>query len=101
MPLVIPSRKFSSDGSAITTLYLLCSVLVWVIVKNRVDISGLAVIVIVEALSVKKIVEGSSVCVIFKTDVSADKVIISELRKVVVINSEVIKVDAGSVVVSI
>lgn len=70
-------------------------------VKNCVDTSGLAVIVIVEALSVKKTVEGSSVCVIFKTDVSADKVIMSELRKVVVINSEVINVEAGSVFVSI
>lgn len=70
-------------------------------VKNCVDISGLAVIVIVEALSVRKTVEGSSVSVIFKTDVSADKVIMPELRKVVVINSEVMKVEAGSVFVSI
>jgi hypothetical protein len=70
-------------------------------VKNCVDISGLAVIVIVEALSVRKTVEGSSVSVIFKTDVSADKVIMSELMKVVVINSEVMKVEAGSVFVSI
>ena len=70
-------------------------------VKNCVDISGLAVIVIVVALSVRKTVEGSSVSVIFKTDVSADKVIMSELRKVVVINSEVMKVEAGSVFVSI
>jgi len=69
-------------------------------VKNWVEISGLAVIVIVDALSVKNTVDGSSVCVMFKTDVSADKVMMSELRKVVVINSEVIKVDAGSVVVS-
>ena len=70
-------------------------------VKNCVDIPGLAVIVIVDALSVKKTVEGSSVCVMLKTDVSADKVTMSELRNVVVINSEVINVEAGSVVVSI
>ena len=70
-------------------------------VKNCVDISGLAVIVIVEALRVKKTVEGSRVCVIFRTDVSADKVIMSELKKVVVMNSEVINVEAGSVFVSI
>ena len=70
-------------------------------VKNCVDISGLAVIVIVEALRVKKTVEGSRVCAIFRTDVSADRVIISELRKVVVMNSEVINVEAGSVFVSI
>ena len=38
---------------------------------------------------------------IFNTDVSADKVTTSELRKVVVINSEVTKVEAASVVVCI
>ena len=64
-------------------------------------VSGLAVIVIVDALSVKKAVEGSSVCVMFNTVVSADSVMISELRKVVVMNSDVTNVDAGSVVVSI
>lgn len=48
------------------------SALVWVIVKNCVEISGLAVIVIVDALSVRNTVEGSSVCVMFKIDVSAD-----------------------------
>lgn len=69
------------------------------IVRNCV--SGLAVIVIVDALSVKKTVDGSRVCVIFNTVVSADSVTISELRKVVVINSDVTKVEAGSVVVSI
>lgn len=37
----------------------------------------------------------------FKTDVSADKVTMSELMKVVVINSEVMKVEAESVVVCI
>lgn len=58
-------------------------------------------IVIVDALRVKKTVEGSSVCVTFRTDGSADKVIMSELRKVVVMNSEVINVEAGSVFVSI
>jgi hypothetical protein len=80
---------------------LLGSVLICVIVKNYVDICGLAVIVIVDALSVKNTVEGSSVCVKFKTDISADSVIISELKKVVVMISDVTKVEPGSVVVSI
>lgn len=71
------------------------------IVKNCVETSGLAVIVMVDALSVKKTVEGSSVCVMLNTEVSADKVRTAELRKVVVMYSEVMKVDAGSVVVSI
>jgi hypothetical protein len=37
----------------------------------------------------------------FKTDISADSVIISELKKVVVMISDVTKVEPGSVVVSI
>jgi hypothetical protein len=57
--------------------------------------------VIVDALSVKNTVEGLSVCDIFKTDVSADSVMIFELKKVVVINPDVTKVEPGSVVVSI
>lgn len=56
---------------------------------------------IVEALSVRNTVEGSSVCVMFKIDVSADKVTTPELRNVVVMSSDVINVEAGSVVVSI
>jgi hypothetical protein len=70
-------------------------------VKNCVETSGLAVMVMVDALRVRKTVEGSRVCVMFNRDVSADKVMISELRNVVVINSEVMNVEPGSVVVSI
>ena len=58
-------------------------------------------IVMVDALSVKKTVEGSSVCVMLNTEVSAERVRTAELRKVVVMNSDVMKVEAGSVVVSI
>jgi hypothetical protein len=76
-------------------------VLIWVIVKNCVETSGLAVIVIVDALSVRNTVEGSRVCVMFITDVSADNVTTSELRNVVVMKSDVMKVEPGSVVVSI
>jgi hypothetical protein len=81
----------------ITRINLLGSVLVCVVVKNCVDICGFAAMVIVDALSVKNTVEESSVCVIF----SADSVMISELKEVVVINSDVTNVEPGSVVVSI
>jgi hypothetical protein len=80
---------------------LLGSVLICVIVKNCVDNCGLAVTVIVDALSVKNTVEGSSVCVIFSVIFSADSVMISDLKKVVVISSDVTNVEPGSVVVSI
>lgn len=90
--------RFSSISMLI---HLLGSVLICVIVRNCVEISGLTVIVIVEALSVKNTVEGSRVCVIFRMEVSADKVTTSELKKVVVMNSDVTNVDAGRVVVSI
>lgn len=86
-------------SSMLLLLHLLGSLLIWVIVKNCVETSGLAVIVIVEALSVKNTVEGSRVCVRFKMEVCADRVTISELRKVVVMNSEVTNVEAGRVVV--
>jgi hypothetical protein len=97
------SERDGSIGPSKKSLMMnsLGSVLICVIVKNCVEICGLAVIVIVDALSVKNTVEGSSVCVKFKTDVSADSVIISELKKVVVMILDVTKVEPGNVVVSI
>lgn len=56
--------------------------------------------VIVDALRVKKTVEGSRVCVMLRTVVSADNVMTSELSRVVVRTSDVTKVDPGRVVVS-
>lgn len=64
------------------------------IVKYWIETSGLAVIVM-------NTVEGSRVWVTFKSDGSADKVMISELKNVVIMSSDETNVDPGSVVVSI